>query len=259
MTIEREPRRMCVERVIPWNLQSEARALALLENPANGGDSRGAMKDRLALVKKKMWANGRTLRVGFLDGTPLLREKVQQYANEWTKYANLRFDFGGGANPEVRVSFSADPGRSWSALGTDVLVERYFPAHQPTMNFGWFNDDTPDAELSRVIIHEFGHAIGCIHEHQNPDRGIEWDEAAVLTYFSGSPNYWSEATIRFNILDKYKADQINGTKFDLDSIMLYEFPASLTRNQVGTHENDKLSSGDIAFIQEAYPRSAQQP
>jgi hypothetical protein len=153
------------------------------------------------------------------------------------------------------VSFGADPGNSWSAVGTDALVERYFPRHQPTMNFGWLEDDTPEDELSRVIIHEFGHAIGCIHEHQNPAGGIQWNEAAVIEYYSGPPNYWDEATIRFNILDRYRANQLRGTTFDPESIMLYAFPAELTKDGVGTRENDRLSATDIAFIAKAYPRA----
>ena len=60
----------------------------------------------------------------------------------------------------------------------------------------------------------FGHAIGAIHEHQNPDGGIQWNEPAVLKYFSGWPNNWDEATIGFNILDRYTSNQLNGTKFD---------------------------------------------
>lgn len=249
-----DPRR-CIERIIPWDLDTEAKAIALAENSVNGGDPDAPTGKRLGLVKRKMWRSGRTLRVRFLDGIPFLREKVQQYANEWSQHANLSFDFSGDPRAEIRVSFAFDPGSSWSALGTDALVERHFPRHQPTMNFGWFDERTPEEELSRVILHEFGHAIGCIHEHQNPTGGMKWNEAAVLAYFAGSPNFWDEATIRFNILDKYEMAQLNGTTFDPDSIMLYSFPARLTENNAGTHENGRLSATDIAFIKKMYPRS----
>jgi hypothetical protein len=247
-----EKKRWCVDRVIPWEYDTEAKAIAVSENPANSGEPGAQPGQRIALVKRKMWANGRTLRVRFLDGSDFLRRKVVEYANAWTEHANLRFDFGNDPRAEIRVSFTFDPGSSWSALGTDALVDRYFPRHQPTMNFGWFEDATPEAELRRVILHEFGHAIGCIHEHQNPLNGIEWNEQAVLEHFSGWPNQWDEATIRFNVLDKYSRPQIKGTEFDQDSIMLYAFPPELTRNGVGTKENDRLSAKDIEFIRKAY-------
>lgn len=246
--------KLCVDRVIPAHLDVEAKALALAENPDNGGKADASMSERLALVKRKMWRNGRTLRVRFLDGTPFLRERVKHYANEWTKYANLTFDFADDPRAEIRVSFAFDPGRSWSALGSDALEERYFPLHQPTVNFGWLEDKTPQEELSRVIIHEFGHAIGCIHEHQNPAGGIVWNEEVVLRYYAGRPNYWDEATTRFNVLDKYAADQLKGSRFDPDSIMLYAFPASFTQNGVGSKDNSTMSTGDIEFIKSVYPK-----
>ena len=57
------------------------------------------------------------------------------------------------------IPMLADPG-SWSAVGTDALIERYFPPYQPTMNFGWLKDDTDDQEYERVVVHEFGHVLG---------------------------------------------------------------------------------------------------
>lgn len=250
------PRHICVERVVPWDLESHASAIAIAENPENAPPrnphDRG---ERLAVANTKHWRTGRTLRVRFLDGTPFLREKVCEYACEWTDHANLHFDFSTDPNAEIRVSFEADPGSSWSALGTDALVESYFANDQPTMNFGWFTDATEESELARVIIHEFGHAIGCIHEHQNPLGGIEWNEEAVLAYYAGSPNYWDESTTRFNILDKYRHSQLNGSEFDPESIMLYGFPPELTKNHVGTRDNTRLSAADIALIKRVYPRS----
>ena len=70
------------------------------------------------------------------------------------------------------------------------------------MNFGWLDE--------AVVLHEFGHAIGLAHEHQNPDKGIKWNEDAVIRDLSGPPNNWDVATIRHNVLNKYAHDQING-------------------------------------------------
>ena len=85
---------------------------------------------------------------------------------------------------EIRVSFYADDG-SWSAVGHDALNQSYFPPHQPTMKDGWLRDDTDDEEYQRVVLHEFGHALG-MRERQSPTFDREWDLAAVLEVTPGA-------------------------------------------------------------------------
>ena len=183
--------------------------------------------------------------------------QVRDHAEEWLSYANIKFKWIAGTTAQIRISFAADAD-SWSAVGTDCLVTEYFPTNQPTMNFGWLEDDTDDTEYRRVVVHEFGHALGCIHEHQNPKGGIQWNEAAVIAAFSGPPNNWSKADIRSNVIDKYSLDQLNATKFDAKSIMLYAFPKQLIKGppslaKKGTRENTDLSAIDKAYINKMYP------
>ncbi|WP_437591176.1 M12 family metallopeptidase [Sorangium sp. So ce1000] len=260
MTTTEESIHICYDRTLPLALEETARRIAVQENPANEvdpnlnpDDPNLAPAERIALIAQKRWRAGKRLRIRFLDGSPTMQAKVAHYAMEWTRYANITFDFGNSEFSEIRISFYADRG-SWSALGTDALVQQYFPLYQPTMNFGWLRDDTSDVEYSRVSIHEFGHALGAIHEHQNPQGGIQWNEDAVYRYFSGPPNNWSRETIYSNVIAKYSADILIGTEFDPASIMLYQFPAGLTRSGLGTRLNTTLSQRDIDFIKVAYPR-----
>jgi hypothetical protein len=97
--------------------------------------------------------------------------------------------------------------------------------------------------------------IGLSHEHQSPHGGVVWNEEAVIRDLSGPPNFWDEATIRHNVLEKYSADQVHGTDFDPDSIMLYAFPDTWTQNMGATQENETLSNLDELFIKSAkmYP------
>ena len=122
------------------------------------------------------------------------------------------------------------------------------------MNFGWLTDDTDDIEYRRVVTHEFGHALGAIHKHQNPSGGIQWNLPAVYAYFSGPPNNWSKEDIDFNVVQKYSMAQLNATKFDPKSIMLYAFPAALIKSGKATAENTNLSSGDKSFMRKMYPK-----
>jgi hypothetical protein len=80
----------------------------------------------------------------------------------------------------------------------------------------------------------------------------------VILDLSGPPNNWNEDQIRHNVLRKYQVNQIKGTAFDPDSIMLYFFPGSWVKSGVGTHANEVLSNVDKSYIggAEAYPKTA---
>jgi hypothetical protein len=210
---------------------------------------------RMALINLKKWDNQHNLRCRFLDGDSTQQQNVIAKAKIWEKYANVKINFGEDEDAEVRISFSADPG-SWSAIGTDCLDTSFFPPNQPTMNFGWLRDDTDNVEYERVVVHEFGHALGCIHEHQSPTEPLKWDKAAVYKAFSGPPNFWSKDDIDHNVLEKYSPQGISATIFDPDSIMLYQFDAALFTDHIGTKLNTHLSAMDEKMIASMYPGSA---
>ncbi len=253
--------RICFDRPLPSHHKLEAARLAVSENKNNEppplvlppGASFHPMK--MAIFTGKRWDNGRKIGVRFIDGMKKQRAQTQKYATSWSKFANVIFDFEAGANAEIRVSFVADPG-SWSAVGTDCLVRSAFSLSEATMNFGWLRDGTSDTEWRRVVTHEFGHALGAIHEHQNPSGGIKWNLPEVYRTFSGPPNNWTRDEIDFNIVQKYSIAQLNATKFDIKSIMLYTFPAKLIIGGQAMPNNTEMSPGDKKFIGQMYPKAA---
>ncbi|MAE72388.1 MAG: peptidase [Gemmatimonadetes bacterium] len=228
--------KMCFDRILPRDLARPAR---LVRGYRPG-------RDRAISLIGKQWVNGSTISISFLDGTQEQKEMVRSHAPEWTEYANLHFQFTENPVAQIRVTFDASDG-AWSYVGTDNLD---IPLHAATLNLGWQDEG--------VILHEFGHMIGLSHEHQNPGGGMQWNEARVIADLQGPPNYWTEAQIRHNVLDKYSADQLHGTEFDPESIMLYAFPADWTTNGFGTEENEELSEMDKEFVRAAtmYPRTA---
>ena len=149
----------------------------------------------------------------------------------------------------IRVSFDASQG-AWALVGTDCLANTDIT--QPTMNLGWFDVGT--------TCHEFLHTAGLIHEHQNPSgKAIDWNVDKVYQWAEDTQGWDKETTYR-NIIEKYATNQINGSSFDPNSIMLYFFPGNLTNDGVGTHQNLILSPVDVEYINSVYanaPEKAQ--
>ena len=225
---------VCIDRVLPRDVMRLQPTITM-----RGGRSRA-----IAPIGKT-WMNGSTLHVSFLGGTPQQQAIAREQALWWTAHANLTFVFDNAPDADIRISFDPNDG-AWSYVGTDA---KGIAAGEATMNLGFLDGGT--------AAHEFGHAIGLAHEHQNPEGGIQWNEAVVIRDLAGPPNFWSEAQTRHNVLRKYTADQINGTAFDPDSIMLYFFPAEWTTNGIATKQNNVLSETDKRFVAAAkmYPKS----
>ena len=238
--------RCCIDRVVSIQSGALLRGAVQPESPSHAVTPAPI---KLALEKGKLWKPGTRLRLRFLDGKEKVKARVRQYALEWTKYANLEFDFTDDPEAEIRISFIADPG-SWSYIGTDALT---IAQNAPTVNFGWLTENTPEEEYARVVIHEIGHTLGCIHEHQNPTSGIPWNKPAVYRFYSGPPNFWSLQQVDRNILQKYSQDQTQFTEFDRQSIMLYPVPRELTIGGYEVGWNRSLSITDRGFIAACYP------
>jgi hypothetical protein len=224
--------KICHDRVLPpQQAQPQPRVRA------EGG------RTRAIAIARKLWINGTRLSVRFMEGTEEQKALVKTQAAWWTAHANLTFAFDDSPQAQIRITFDPSDG-AWSYVGTDCSG---IARDQPTMNLGFLDGGT--------AAHEFGHAIGLAHEHQSPFGGIQWNEAAVIADLQGSPNFWTEEQIRQNVLKKYSVDQIRGTDFDRDSIMLYFFPDSWVKNGPGTKANEVLSNVDKAFIEseKAYP------
>ena len=259
--------RICVEKVLPHH-RSHYAAIS------------GNEELRAAFYENKVWPSKSEIKIGFLDSptsankrtdiatlksvgqhidplqetlkdTPI-KDAVRTIVKQRIQpLVGLEFSFvpdEEAKTADVRISFK-DPDGAWSLVGTDA--QHPSQDGKATMNLGWFDVGT--------VIHEFGHVLGMIHEHQNP-KGlqIDWNVPAVNSYMSRTQG-WDPQEVKTNVLNRYKADQINGSAFDPLSVMLYFFPGSLTLNNEGTRQNFSLSGEDAVWISKTYPGGSLSP
>jgi hypothetical protein len=217
--------KLCVDRVLPPRRTAE----------------------RLAFSRDRKW-NVTDLHVRFVDPDPTdgrIRDVVMAWNNALQE--SIRFVFDDRAEADIRVGFQNTG--NWSYVGTEA---RHYPQSDQTMNLGSITPASDDATVRQVVLHEFGHALGCVHEFRSPEAPIQWDEDAVYAYYGGAPNFWDRATTKANVLDRYDTTLTVRTTFDPDSIMMYPIPPELTLDHLSYEWKNHLSPSDIAFIRQMY-------
>lgn len=211
------------------------------------------------LSSQSKWVNGTVLHYCFYRGGHFSVPKKQADAvraafAKW-KAIGVGLDFKEVdqlSEAEVRIGYSTADGTSASAVGTDVLS---VPSNEPTTVYGW---DLTTPYGSGTALHEIGHVLGMEHEHQNPFAGIKWHEEAVYASLAGHPNFWDRQTTFHNILEKLTPQQVQGSAWDPDSIMEYEFDPGLIDEPEqydigGLKPPGTLSAADRQWVQKWYP------
>ncbi|KAK7685244.1 hypothetical protein QCA50_011607 [Cerrena zonata] len=215
---------------------------------------------QMALLKQSMWDIGTSLTVSFMncqDIPPPVIAAVKKHAKRWTIYANVSFEFIDNDEPgTIRVAFMEDKGH-YSYLGRSC---QQIDKDKPTMNLDPLEINElmlqrNENRFRQVVLHEFGHALGCVHEHSQPNAEIKWNKAVIYDYYQSRFN-WSKEMVDDNILCHYTSESrlLHATRLhDKYSIMQYSFGRAFTHDGFFMPGGDDLSTKDQKFINKLYP------
>ena len=240
--------------------------------------------DYAAAPIELLWPNGMVFQVWILNTTdrPKFKDQIElvkEGVREWEKHANVSFTFpevwDKNSPPQVRLRFfdkklgflQEKPEHNtndgfWSYVGntSEGIVEKDVEPNfwNPTMSLQWVDLTRYKDEFKATILHEFGHMLGFMHEHQRPDGKLEeyYDFDAVYKHYRSQR--WDKNKVDDQVLNFHEymgRSAIAGTKFDTKSIMMYDIPAKLLKDKTkAVSKNYHLSELDIQFVARLYPK-----
>ncbi|HGM5581611.1 TPA: peptidase M12 [Pseudomonas putida] len=220
-------------------------------NPRNVPESSSGGRTKRSVAEHgKLWKNGSTLKISFL-GAPNAdtKDAIIDLATKWLPYGNLRFRFmkNNTADVDIAILTSMEKGLiNECSIGTDCRLDRPHESMVLTAK-----PDQGDVFIA-TVLHEFGHALGALHEHQHPEAQIPWNKQRIHEFYANSSG-WSPEDVEKQFFQRLAPGGLLSPPYDPLSIMHYPLDPQLTDGAFEVKLNTELSEKDKRFMSLAYP------
>lgn len=222
-----------------------------------------------------------TLSIAFVDGTEQEKKWVESVVMKHIAPVCDKFTFLWNVpinDADIRISFKGTA--AYSLIGK--LSVQNVPNENHSMLLGWLDSDFESSDkvqkemrgTGAVILHEFGHALGMIHEHQVPGAPFQWNKQNIMNTLKKNGINWDENMAETQILARYGSakecasttnlnakaiycSQVNGSVYDPTSIMHYFYPKEWVQpgpNTPSFTRNTQLSRLDKIWLSKHYKK-----
>ncbi|NOU31120.1 MAG: hypothetical protein HOO96_24740 [Polyangiaceae bacterium] len=176
--------------------------------------------------------------------------------NRWSEHGAVEF-YRESDPAKATIRVARRPGKGlWSAIGREI--EKVDP-QEPTMNLEGITNDTTEADLQRIVVHEAGHSLGMQHEHLRAEVIKNLDPQVVRIWF-GIRTGWTPDRIKRELLTPIEAGSAYASSaFDNKSIMCYSIPRIACHDGQAIPGGERIDPIDAELISNVYPRAGGHP
>lgn len=199
-------------------------------------------------AKDLRWDKGQTLKIYFVNGDQSQHQQFMDIANLWIiDGVSLKLETTDDIK-ESNIRASIGEKLNESLIGKQSTHPDY--KDKVTLKVANVTNQS-------IVLHEFGHALGLVHEHFHVDFPYHWDRDAVYNDLKKLGGPWTDA----KYIDRhvFHEDPDNRlpvddeiTPFDPSSVMIYTIPEHWTVEKKRLMPGPKLSNLDIDTILTLY-------